>query len=78
MQYGLTKDNVDYIVKKAKEKKDGVYTIRGVAYRVRDGKVTHFASYGKIMLWLGGFVSPAGCYDWHHSGNCDKEALKNI
>ena len=78
MKYGLTIGNVDYATKKAREKKDGVYTIRGFAYRVRKGKVTHFAYNGEILLWTGWATLKVGSYVCSFSGDCDKKALENI
>ena len=40
MSYGLTTENEEIILLKAKSKKDGVYTFRGVSYRVKSGAVT--------------------------------------
>ena len=53
--YGLTLDNQNAINEKAKTKKDGCYQFRGVAYRVRDGAVTHFVSGGEVMQQYGYF-----------------------
>ncbi len=55
MQYGLTVENHNIILDKAKTKKDGCYKFRGVAYRTRSGKVTHFASNGQILEYCMGF-----------------------
>lgn len=49
IKYGLTQDNQRTIQEKAKSKKDGIYTFRGVAYRVINGNVTHYANYGEII-----------------------------
>ena len=53
--YGLTLNNEKLLIEKAKTKKDGCYRLRGVAYRVRGGKITHFASSGQIMERCHGF-----------------------
>jgi hypothetical protein len=55
MQYGLTIENNTLILDKAKTKKDGCYKFRGVAYRVRGGRVTHFANNGQILENYMGF-----------------------
>lgn len=34
MAYGLTIENTNFCIEKAKSKKDGVYQIRGCGYRV--------------------------------------------
>jgi hypothetical protein len=36
IRYGRTPENMDLILHKAKSRKDGVYTFRGVMYRVID------------------------------------------
>lgn len=38
---GIRTDDLDFIRNKAAVKKDGVYTARGIAYRVKNGCVTH-------------------------------------
>ncbi|HET8688469.1 MAG TPA: hypothetical protein VFM18_17800 [Methanosarcina sp.] len=43
MEYGLNIVNQNAVIDKAKTKADGIYTFRGVMYRVRNKKVTHFA-----------------------------------
>ena len=55
MQYGLTIENNNLILDKAKAKKDGCYNFRGVAYRVRNCKVTHLADRGQILENCMGF-----------------------
>jgi hypothetical protein len=64
----LTIENQNYIVEKAKLKKNGCYQIRGIAYRVRDGKVTHFAVGGQVLQPYGAFNVVVGTY----SGNSDE------
>ena len=53
--YGLTLDNEKLLIEKARAKKDGCYRLRGVAYRVNGGKITHFASDGQIIERCQGF-----------------------
>ena len=55
MTYGLTVENERLILEKAITKKDGTYRFRGVAYRVHQGNVTHFAANGKILQRAFGF-----------------------
>jgi len=55
VQYGLTITNQNAINEKAKTKKDGCYTFRGVAYRVRSGAVTHFSVGGEVLQQFGAF-----------------------
>lgn len=64
----LTVENQNYIVEKAKTKQNGCYQIRGIAYRVRDGKVTHFAVGGEILQPYGAFNVVVGAY----SGNSNE------
>lgn len=60
VQHGLTIENEKYIIEKAKAKKDGVYQARGVSYRVRDGRVTHYAHGGKVLERVCGFNCVVG------------------
>ena len=55
VKYGLTIENQNLIIDKAKDKRDGVYTFRGVSYRVRGGKVTHFCDGKHILQPFGNF-----------------------
>lgn len=66
MKYGLTIENQNLIIDKAKEKKDGVYSFRGVDYRVKDGKVLCFASNGKIIQSFGNFNVEIGNYRYNY------------
>ena len=36
-KYGMTIDNMNYILEKSKTKKDEIYTARGITYRVVKG-----------------------------------------
>ena len=53
------------IVDKAAVKKDGCYRCRGIAYRVRNGKVTHVATDGKLFQIYGGFVTQVCSYEYN-------------
>lgn len=77
LQYGLTIENQNLINTKAKTKKDGVYTFRGVAYRVRANKVTHFAVRGEVLQQYGAFNVKLGTYKSGFSGEGVK-FLKSI
>jgi hypothetical protein len=71
MQYGMTSDNVNYILNKAKTKKDGVYQARGIAYKVVSNHVKYFACYGKVYEFYCGFLTQIGsCGTW--SSECVK------
>lgn len=76
VKYGLTGENQNLIIEKAKAKKDGVYEFRGVAYRVRGGKVTHFAADYKILAGFGAFNVVVGSYPF--GAGQSKLALKKI
>ena len=58
----LTIENQNYIQEKARTKADGVYTARGILYRVRDGRVTHVATKGEVLELFGGFNAIVGQY----------------
>jgi len=75
--YGATAENIDLIHVKAKTKPSGVYTFRGVAYRVQEGRMTHYAYNGKILQPFGHFVTQAGTYENKWSDSAAK-ALKLI
>ena len=59
----LTIENCDLIKEKAKTKNDGVYTIRGILYRVKNNKVTHYATSGAVYENFGGFTCNVGSYN---------------
>lgn len=58
----LTTENQNLICEKAKTKKDGIYSFRGIKYIVKSGKATHFCSDGKIVQGFGGFNVVVGRY----------------
>lgn len=49
VKYGNTIENINLIHDKAKAKKDGVYTFRGLVYRVKSGRFTHYV-YGQDVI----------------------------
>lgn len=56
MEYGLTVTNQNYIMEKAKSKKDGIYQARGVHYLVIDGRAIHFITViGDVFEYSHGF-----------------------
>lgn len=75
VEYGLTIENNNLILEKAKTKKDGIFTFRGVAYRVRGGNVTHFACDGRILERAYGFNVVVGGYEY---GMDKKGVLRGI
>lgn len=76
VKYGYTPENCLLISEKAKNKKNGVYEFRGVAYRVKENKVTHIAYSGQILERYGNFNVEVGTY----SGYIDdaKRLLRGI
>ena len=61
--YGmLNSDNINLIIERAQTKKDGIYSFRGIFFRVRNGKVTHFARGNEILVSYGIFVTQIGSY----------------
>ena len=76
MQYGNTIENRNLITVKAKEKGDGVYQFRGVAYRVRDNRVTHVACNGQVLESFGNFDVKVGIYEGY--SDAAKKILRSI
>jgi hypothetical protein len=73
--YGLNLINRSVIVEKAKSKNDGVFEFRGVMYRVRNFKVTHFADNGEVLEPFVYFDVSLGKYDTREDG---RKLLKSI
>ena len=76
MRYGNTIENMELIRAKAKEKGNGVFRFRGVAYRVRDKRVTHIACDGKVLEPFGHFDVEVGRYDGN--GDAAVKMLRSI
>jgi hypothetical protein len=76
VQYGLTMENERIILEKAKSKKDGVYTFRGVGYRVCENHVTHFSDNGIILERAYGFNCIVGSFEGYNSNGL--KTLKEI
>jgi len=76
MKYGNTIENMALICAKAKEKDDGVYRFRGVAYRVRENRVTHIACGGQVLEPFGYFDVEVGRYDGY--GDAAVKVLRGI
>lgn len=55
MKYGLTLDNQNLILEKAKTKKNGIYKFRGVVYKVEQSRVTHFCTSTEVIRFEYGF-----------------------
>ena len=76
IQYGvLDNDNVNLIIDKSESKPDGIYSFRGILFKVTGGKVTHYATDGKILQAMGRFNTQIGSYD---SSSQAKSILKGI
>ena len=76
MQYGNNIENRNLIIVKAKEKGDGVYQFRGVAYRVRNNRVTHIACGGQVLESFGNFDVEVGIYEGY--GGAAVKKLRSI
>jgi hypothetical protein len=64
IQYGvLDNDNVNLIIDKAQAKPDGIYSLRGIMFKVKNGGVTHWAVDGKILQGMGRFNTQVGSYE---------------
>jgi hypothetical protein len=64
IRYGeLTRDNTNAIIDKAKAKADGVYSFRGILYRVKNGKVPFYACKSVIYGASGSLVYAMAGYD---------------
>ena len=74
VEYGMTIENLILIQEKAELKNNGVYSFRGVKYRVAQGVATHLAYQGKIYQVFGAFVSCVGNYEYH--GGIDSSEAK--
>ena len=64
----MTFENLEAIQNKAKARDNGCYTMRGILYRVRDGKVTHWACNGVIEESYGHYTVTVGTYDTREQG----------
>ena len=70
IKYGLNRINQQLINDKAKSKPNGIYSFRGVVYRVVDMQVTHYADclagqvlsgYGHFNVIVSTFEIGTGC-----------------
>lgn len=71
----LTVENLEFIRNKAASKSNGVYFIRGIGYRVRDQRVTHYAVNSEILESFGGFNCLVGRYYLQDDG---QKKLKSL
>lgn len=58
----LTIENQNHLIERAKKKADGVFSSRGILFRVVNGGITHYAAAGKILVAYGRFNSQIGTY----------------
>ena len=78
IQYGLTMDNQKAIIDKSKNKKDGTYKFRGVAYRVVNNHARFFASNCEVIEMCYGFNALIGSYERDFDQSNAVKALKSI
>ena len=78
IQYGLTMDNQQAIMDKAKTKNDGVYKFRGVAYRVINNHAVYFAADEQVLQMCYGFNVVIGRYEYSLDSINAVKALKSI
>ena len=69
MEYRLNIENESFLREKAKSKKDGVYTLRGCGYRVRNGKITHFSDSNGVYESAGYYMVDLGGTKFDYNGN---------
>ncbi len=74
--YGPTPENMELILEKSRGKKNGVYRLRGVVYRVAGGKVTHIAHGGTLLECCGHFNVVVGKYSGYEDSAA--KALRDI
>jgi hypothetical protein len=77
--YGCNLENIKIAQNKAKSKKDGFYTVRGMGYRVEGCRVTHVSDNRAIFEIAGGFLIDVGSLPDNSSkskGQLMKEAFK--
>jgi hypothetical protein len=72
----LNIDNQNLIDQKAKSKPDGLYTFRGIMFRVRNGRVTHYAAEGTILVSFGNFNSAVGSYSTRDEAKAKLKSIK--
>jgi hypothetical protein len=72
----ITITDQNAIVKKSKTKQDGVYTYRGIYYKVIDNKLRYLASCGEVLQCFGNFNVVIGSYEGY--SEAAKKALKSI
>ena len=59
----IKREQMNKIINKAKTKEDGVYSLGGVPYRVKDNGVTHIGGHKEVFACCGMFVTSLGTTD---------------
>jgi hypothetical protein len=65
------------VIERAKSKNDGCYQLRGCAYRVRSGRVTHLAYGGEVLQPYGHFNVLVGKLE-HYGSEFALKFLKTV
>tara|TARA_R110002124_G_scaffold147816_2_gene313221 strand:- start:401 stop:661 length:261 start_codon:yes stop_codon:yes gene_type:complete len=78
IQYGLTMENQSLIIEKAKSKRDGIYKLRGVTYRVINNHAVFYAVDGEVIQMCYGFNAVIGRYEHCTWSDNERKALKAI
>jgi len=63
------------IEEKSKTKKNSCYRYHGIAYRVSNGEVTHFADSGQVLKVSHGFNVVVSTYDYSISSDIIGQAI---
>ena len=66
---------MEFINNRAKSKTNGVYSIRGIVYRVRDNRATHYCYNGEVFEDFGNFVVVVGRFRYSDGA---RKLLKDI
>jgi hypothetical protein len=72
----LTIDNQNLIDQKAKSKPDGIYTFRGIMFRVKNGRATHYAAESSILASYGNFNTAVGSYSTRDEAKAKLKSIK--
>lgn len=72
-----TVENINNAILKAKGKKDGFYTLKGMGYKVESGKVTHVADSENIYFLYGHFITKVGNMPEKYTGKSRGQDMKS-
>lgn len=70
-------DLINKMIAKARTKKDGVFSLGGYSYRVKNKKVSHFVEYGQIFALQGNFVISLGEFKSSREATSALKAFKD-